>query len=175
MMSAEDPSAAAMAPAVASLKKRPRVNSEEEKKAPEFDALVEEEKDSKPRAKFLLQRRRDPPFRLTKLKAEYSDTRRTNDEIHSSIILGPVVKTLVDTPQFQRLRGLKQLGTAEFVYCNATHNRFEHSLGVAHLAKSLCEIIKSRQPGLKCTAKDVLCVELAGLCHDIGHGKTIML
>jgi HD superfamily phosphohydrolase len=53
---------------------------------------------------------------------------------------------------------------------NANHTRFEHSLGVAHLAKTLCERIRQAQPALQTTAKDVLCVELAGLFHDLGHG-----
>jgi len=127
----------------------------------------EEEEDRKPSAKKI---KKPAPFKLTKLTSEFSDIRRTNDEIHSSIELATVLKTIVDTPQFQRLRGLKQLGTAEFVYCNATQNRLEHSLGVAHLARFLCERIRSRQPGLRCTAKDVLCIQLAGLLHDMGHG-----
>lgn len=70
----------------------------------------------------------------------------------------------------QRLRDIKQLGTAEHVYMNVNHNRFEHSMGVAHLAERMCRRIKEHQPGLRCTHKDVLCVQLAGLMHDIGHG-----
>lgn len=109
-------------------------------------------------------------FRLRQLKGERCEWRRTNDEIHSSILLGPVVTCLLDTPQFQRLRELRQLGTADTVYNNCNHTRFEHSLGVAHLAKILCRRIGESQPGLRCTSKDVLCVQLAGLLHDIGHG-----
>lgn len=164
--------------------KRSRDEREEEKKEP--DKLEEElqEDDSKPSPKLLKSSsgsvsvssnrlaaaRPSAAFRVKKLTSEYSDSRRTNDEIHSSIIFGPVLKSIIDTPQFQRLRGLKQLGTAEFVYCNATHNRFEHSLGVAHLAKLMCEKIRHEQRGLQCTPRDVLCVELAGLFHDGGHG-----
>jgi HD superfamily phosphohydrolase len=78
--------------------------------------------------------------------------------------------TLIDTRPFQRLRHVKQLSTAEYVYVNANHNRFEHSLGVAHLAQLLCRRVQARQPNLECTDKDVLCVKLAGLLHDVGHG-----
>ena len=53
---------------------------------------------------------------------------------------------------------------------NAGHNRFEHSLGVMHLADKMCRQIQRRQPQLGVTEKDVLCVKLAGLCHDLGHG-----
>jgi HD superfamily phosphohydrolase len=95
---------------------------------------------------------------------------RTNDEIHSDIHFGPVAKCLIDTPHFQRLRGLKQLGTSEFTYINANHNRFEHSLGVMHLARLLVTNLREKQPRLGIRDKDVLCVTLAGLLHDIGHG-----
>jgi deoxynucleoside triphosphate triphosphohydrolase SAMHD1 len=77
---------------------------------------------------------------------------------------------MLDTPQMQRLRDIKQLGTAEHVYMNVNHNRFEHCMGVAHLAERMCQRIRTTQPCLRCTAKDVLCVQLAGLMHDIGHG-----
>lgn len=107
-----------------------------------------------------------PPrrFMLREITSCYCDKRRTNDEIHSSVQLGPVLTAILDTPPMQRLRGLSQLGTAEFVFVNANHNRFEHSLGVALLAETLCQKIRKNQPSLRCTAKDVLCVQLAGEC-----------
>lgn len=111
-----------------------------------------------------------PQFELRELTSSYCDKRRTNDEIHSTVKLGPVLTCILDTPPMQRLRGLKQLGTAEYVFVNVNHNRLEHSLGVAVLAAALCTQIRTNQPSLRCTAKDVLCVQLAGLLHDIGHG-----
>jgi HD superfamily phosphohydrolase len=70
----------------------------------------------------------------------------------------------------QRLRGLKQLGVSEMTYVPTTHCRFEHSLGVASLSMEvLCEIAK-KQPLLNITEKDIVCVKIAGLLHDIGHG-----
>ena len=95
---------------------------------------------------------------------------RTNDDVHTTIKLCPATKTIIDTPQMQRLRGLKQLGTAELVYTTATHTRFEHSLGVGHLAEKKVKGIAERQPRLGITEKDVLCVKIAGLLHDLGHG-----
>lgn len=97
-------------------------------------------------------------------------TIRTNDDVHTTIRLCPATKTIIDTPQMQRLRGLKQLGTAELVYTTATHTRFEHSLGVGHLAEKKLKGIAERQPRLGITEKDVLCVKIAGLLHDLGHG-----
>ena len=96
--------------------------------------------------------------------------RFTNDEIHHRIPLCPVLCAILATPHVQRLRRIRQLGTAEHVYINATHTRFEHSLGVAHLAGELCHCLMRKQPQLGATSKDVLCVQLAGLLHDLGHG-----
>ncbi|XP_074536701.1 deoxynucleoside triphosphate triphosphohydrolase SAMHD1-like [Halichoeres trimaculatus] len=93
-----------------------------------------------------------------------------NDPIHGHIELHPLLIAIIDTPQFQRLRNIKQLGGAYFVYPGASHNRFEHSIGVAHLAGQLAEALRTRQPELKITKEDILCVQIAGLCHDLGHG-----
>tara|TARA_B110000305_G_C19249061_1_gene543812 strand:- start:272 stop:685 length:414 start_codon:yes stop_codon:yes gene_type:complete len=95
---------------------------------------------------------------------------RTNDDIHTTITLDPLMQTFLSTRPLQRLRALKQLGLAEYVYINAKHDRFEHSLGVAHLAERLARKIKDKQKSLKITEKDIMCVKLAGLCHDLGHG-----
>ncbi|XP_052230666.1 deoxynucleoside triphosphate triphosphohydrolase SAMHD1-like isoform X2 [Dreissena polymorpha] len=97
-------------------------------------------------------------------------TKVFNDPIHGHIELHPLCVKIIDTPQFQRLRFIKQLGVSYFVYPGASHNRFEHSIGVCHLAGRLVSRIKENQPELKITKKDVLCVQIAGLCHDLGHG-----
>ncbi len=56
------------------------------------------------------------------------------------------------------------------MYPNATHNRFQHSLGVGHLGRVLCNTLRDKQPNLGITDVDVNCVMIAGLCHDLGHG-----
>ena len=96
--------------------------------------------------------------------------RKVADEIHGSIDIDPLMCELIDTPQFQRLRDIKQLGTTYLIYPSGNHSRFEHSIGVANLARSMATSIRMKQPNLKTTSKDVLCVTLAGLLHDIGHG-----
>lgn len=100
----------------------------------------------------------------------YKDRTETNDEIHENIELCPVSTALVNTEVFQRLRNISQLANAQYIYTCANHNRFQHSLGVAFLAEKMCKTIKEEQPQLGATDKDVLCVKLAGLLHDLGHG-----
>ncbi|KAL0063992.1 hypothetical protein AAF712_009060 [Marasmius tenuissimus] len=96
--------------------------------------------------------------------------RQLRDIIHDLIELGPRLCRFIDTPQFQRLRDIKQLGTSNYVWPSASHSRFEHCIGVAHLAGTLARNIQRAQPKLKISDRDVECVELAGLCHDLGHG-----
>ncbi|KAF6033103.1 SAMHD1 [Bugula neritina] len=63
-----------------------------------------------------------------------------------------------------------QLGTLHYVYPGANGTRFDHSLGVYHLAGKVVKFLKEHQPELNISEEDCLCVELAGLCHDLGHG-----
>lgn len=109
-------------------------------------------------------------FSLRQLCGNPRDFTITSDEVHQSIDVCPVMKVLMDTEQFQRLRHIKQLGVTHLVYSCADHNRFQHSIGVSYLAREMCIRIKNKQQNLNTTDKDVLCVALAGLLHDIGHG-----
>ncbi|MGH0171308.1 UNVERIFIED_CONTAM: hypothetical protein FKN15_061259 [Acipenser sinensis] len=93
-----------------------------------------------------------------------------NDPIHGHIELHPLLVRIIDTPQFQRLHYIKQLGGAFFVFPGASHNRFEHSIGVGYLAGRLVQVLHERQPELQISQRDMLCVQIAGLCHDLGHG-----
>ncbi|XP_037351402.1 deoxynucleoside triphosphate triphosphohydrolase SAMHD1 [Talpa occidentalis] len=93
-----------------------------------------------------------------------------NDPIHGHIELHPLLIRIIDTPQFQRLRYIKQLGGGYYVFPGASHNRFEHSLGVGYLAGCLVRELREKQPELQINERDELCVQIAGLCHDLGHG-----
>ncbi|XP_069608082.1 deoxynucleoside triphosphate triphosphohydrolase SAMHD1-like [Ranitomeya imitator] len=97
-------------------------------------------------------------------------TKIFNDPVHGHIELHPLLVCFIDTPQFQRLRYVKQLGGQYYVFPGASHNRFEHSIGVAYLAGCLVKELKKKQPELKIDERDILCVQIAGLCHDLGHG-----
>jgi HD superfamily phosphohydrolase len=70
---------------------------------------------------------------------------------------------LLDTPPLQRLRRIKQLANAHLVYPAACHTRFEHSLGVLHVAT-----LMARQ--LQIEGDDLTTLRYAALLHDIGHG-----
>lgn len=92
------------------------------------------------------------------------------DPVHGQISLHPVSVAVIDTPEFQRLRQIRQLGHVAYLYPGASNSRFEHSLGTAHLARVLGSHLRDCQPELGITEKELLCLELAGLCHDLGHG-----
>lgn len=98
------------------------------------------------------------------------DMKVFNDPIHGHIEMHPLLVRIIDTPQFQRLRHIKQLGGTYLVFPGASHNRFEHSIGVGYLAGCLVQALNQRQPELLITRQDTLCVQIAGLCHDLGHG-----
>uniref|UniRef100_S4RUN5 HD/PDEase domain-containing protein n=1 Tax=Petromyzon marinus TaxID=7757 RepID=S4RUN5_PETMA len=93
-----------------------------------------------------------------------------NDPIHGLIELKKPLLLIVDTPEFQRLRFIKQLGLCHKVYPSAVHTRFEHCIGTSHLAGQLVRHLKECSKEHNITDMDVLCVEIAGLCHDLGHG-----
>ncbi len=80
------------------------------------------------------------------------------DPIHGIIKIEEWMLKIIDTPQFQRLRRIKQLGFANLVYPGANHTRFEHSIGVAYLAEKIREKLDLEDD-----------VVAAALIHDIGH------
>ncbi|KDR74242.1 hypothetical protein GALMADRAFT_269180 [Galerina marginata CBS 339.88] len=101
---------------------------------------------------------------------ESSSTRLIKDPIHGYIPISANLARYIDSKQFQRLRNIKQLGTSSYVWPSASHTRFEHCLGVAYLSRLMATGLQKKQPALSITDRDVECVEIAGLCHDLGHG-----
>jgi len=89
--------------------------------------------------------------------------RAIKDSVHDYVEVDGVAQDLLDTDAFQRLRHVKQLSTVRLVYPSANHTRFEHSLGVYHLASRVLA-----QLGIEGARAEV--VRAAALLHDVGHG-----
>lgn len=83
------------------------------------------------------------------------------DPIHGNIRLDQTEEKIVDTPEMQRLRYIRQLDTTYLIFPGANHSRFEHSLGTMQVTKELAKNIYDKEP------KELAYV---GLLHDIGHG-----
>jgi len=85
------------------------------------------------------------------------------DSIHGDLPITELEKEIMDYPQFQRLRRIKQLGFTSLIYPGANHSRFEHCIGTMYLASLLGE-------ELNLTDDEIQLVRLSGMLHDIGHG-----
>ncbi|QUW00818.1 HD domain-containing protein [Chloracidobacterium sp. MS 40/45] len=100
--------------------------------------------------------------------------RRYSDPVHRIIALDrnlpfdALLMALIDTPEFQRLRRIRQLGLAFVVFQGAEHSRFAHSLGVMHTMTLALDTM--RRSGLQIDAQVCGLARLAALLHDIGHG-----
>jgi HD superfamily phosphohydrolase len=90
------------------------------------------------------------------------------DPVHGDIGLSKLETELIDTPTFQRLRRIKQLGFAYTVYPNARHSRFEHSLGVMHIMSRILESFRNKDKSAV-PENDYRKLRIAALLHDIGH------
>jgi HD superfamily phosphohydrolase len=99
--------------------------------------------------------------------------------IHGHVRVSNLALKIIDTPEFQRLRNIKQLGLCSFVF-SANHTRFEHSIGVYYLANQVVNKLQSSYPDkiyhIPELGDTILTnfigelIKIAGLCHDIGHG-----
>lgn len=88
------------------------------------------------------------------------------DCIYGFIDVPELCLAFIDTPEFQRLRRIKQLGLAEYSYPSAVHTRYEHSIGVMHLAGKMVDQLRNFDT---ITDRTKHLIQLAGLYHDIGH------
>jgi len=101
-----------------------------------------------------------------------SDTREVNDPIWATISLTPFETVIVDSPLFQRLRRIRQLGVVHWVYPGCVHTRFEHSLGALHQIQELIDAINRDTADQQSTidAERAALLRFCALCHDLGHG-----
>lgn len=99
------------------------------------------------------------------------------DPVHGLIRIDPgdeFVLDIINTPEFQRLRRVRQLGVSSLTYPGAEHTRFAHSLGVFNFAQRIVASLQRRYVGEK-DLSEVLVdqrrnILAAALLHDIGHG-----
>jgi HD superfamily phosphohydrolase len=91
------------------------------------------------------------------------------DNVHGHIGLTETELDVVDSPLFQRLKSIHQLGTTNFVYPGATHTRFEHSIGTMFMVDQFLSNVKKDNQLLTEDSDMIQKMRLAGLLHDIGH------
>ncbi|XP_019862173.1 PREDICTED: deoxynucleoside triphosphate triphosphohydrolase SAMHD1-like [Amphimedon queenslandica] len=93
------------------------------------------------------------------------------DDIYGDIIIdNPLILKIIKTHQFQRLKNIKKLG---YIFQNiqkSTYSRLQHSIGMYYLAGKYVKQLQRKQPDQDITESDVLCVQIAALCYNLGHG-----
>jgi HD superfamily phosphohydrolase len=89
------------------------------------------------------------------------------DPVHGDIALSPLETQVLDFPEMQRLRGVKQLGTASLVYPGCLHTRFDHSLGANALAKRIVAAVRTAGTPVEADLEQIIGV--AALLHDVTH------
>src|ERR1051325_1748214 len=97
--------------------------------------------------------------------------------VHGYVELSPAEIAIIDHPAFQRLRRVRQLGLAHFVFPGATHSRFEHSIGAAFVAQRIIDSVNSNyrrgdpSPGkwhlAEISDEVTALIRLGALLHDI--------
>lgn len=94
------------------------------------------------------------------------------DPVHGTISFNERETQILDTPEYQRLRSIKQLGFADTSFPGATHNRYLHSIGVSHLAGHAFDSIFRNFLFSNSSVRQNMrqCLKLAALLHDVGHG-----
>ena len=85
------------------------------------------------------------------------------DSVYGDISLSKFEEQIMDMPQFQRLRRIKQLGLISLIYPGANHTRFEHSIGTMNLGSKLAT-------ELELSNDEIELIRISALLHDRGHG-----
>jgi uncharacterized protein len=91
------------------------------------------------------------------------------DPLWNNVRVDALAMELIDTPAFQRLRYVRQLGWVYLVYPGATHTRFEHAIGAYHLARRALTLLEERGDIGGLPEDECQIVRVATLLHDIGH------
>jgi HD superfamily phosphohydrolase len=94
---------------------------------------------------------------------------RISDPIHGTIGITAIERDIIAAPAFQRLRNVKQLGLAHYVFPGSDYSRLAHSLGVCHIAAETFGILSTRCPEPRPDDREIQQYRLAALLHDCGH------
>ena len=97
------------------------------------------------------------------------DFHEMRDPIHGFVKLSDKEMALINTRVFQRLRRIRQLAMTFLVYPGAVHTRFDHSIGVMHIAGRICAKLRELNPEIV-REEDIARIRFSALLHDIGHG-----
>lgn len=107
------------------------------------------------------------PQRKKKMEARVLRSLSRRCPVYGRVSLSPMASKIAEEPRVSRLMNIRQLGMVFLFRPWANHCRFEHSLGVAHLARTVGNNLLRTTP---MTHRHVLLLEIAGLLHDVGHG-----
>ena len=96
------------------------------------------------------------------------------DPVHGDVYLTHEELRVLDTPEMQRMRGIKQLGPAYLVFPGSLHTRFDHSIGTVHVAQKMIEAINlsfqlDPARGIAIGEEEARVIRMAGLLHDVTH------
>jgi HD superfamily phosphohydrolase len=91
------------------------------------------------------------------------------DSLYDIVPLADAELRLIDSQAFLRLERIQQLGFVSRIWPGARHTRFEHSIGVFHLARQAIEHLRARTDAQWITDEDARTICAAALLHDIGH------
>jgi HD superfamily phosphohydrolase len=109
-------------------------------------------------------------YQVGLLRELFSPHKTIRDPVHGDIYLTRLEVKIIDTPIFQRLRGIRQLGTTYLVYPGARHSRFEHSIGCLYMTQKIIDCVNNNPyPDIIISDYDKLLLRLTALIHDLSH------
>jgi HD superfamily phosphohydrolase len=125
----------------------------------------------------------DPAMGTEEQKDPFEDRYEFLDDVHGTIELSQLETDTIDSPEFQRLFRLGQLGFVDLVYPTANHTRATHSIGACYCAKKLIRALRANTRNLnraiaraggtvrpQISEAERVLISVAGLLHDIPHG-----
>lgn len=113
---------------------------------------------------------------LSRPFSPFEDRHKFFDEIQGAVRISDIERDVIDTPEYQRLFRISQLGLVKLVFPSANHNRGIHSIGCCGIAKRLIAKVNenckssSFDPGIRIAPSERIIISLAALLHDISHG-----